>query len=163
MEQLPAELLQLICTFLDPVPDLLRLQLVNRRWASQCAVPSLWRNVNVPSKCFPSSYSRRAAWNNFAKRVGKEVQELHLVLPRTLRMSDHHHPLMRASGARCATLRDTCSICQRVLSGEVYICKLPSCMWSECEACKVAAMPLSLSSLPSLHTLSVRTPFVMLL
>lgn len=157
MEQLPPELLQIICSFLQPVPDLLRLSRVSRRWYASCASASLWRHVTVSAAAFPSSAERRAAWNRFAKRLGRAVSELHITLPRTLRLSEHHHPLTRSSFARCAGLREICSVCQNYLGDAFYVCKIPACVWTECEECRLnASLPLSLGSFASLSSLTVR-------
>lgn len=159
MEQLPPELMQIICSFLQPVPDLLRLSRVSRRWYASCASASLWRHVTVSSSAFPSSSERRSAWNRFAKRLGRAVSELHITLPRTLRLSEHHHPLTRSSFARCAGLREICSVCQNYLGDAFYVCKIPACVWTECEECRLnASLPLSLSSFASLSSLTVRRP-----
>lgn len=161
MEFLPPELLQIICTYLRPVPDLLRLQQVNRRWARQCSVLTHWRTLTVPPECFPGSYVRRTSWNRFAKRLNTSLTELHLTMPLTLRATEHQHPVKRAVSMRRTPVLGSavrCNVCRSDLSDAYYICKLPACEWRECEACRMnVSVPLSLAPLSSLAILSVRS------
>lgn len=157
MDFLPPELLQIICGYLQPVPHLLRLQCVSRKFLRHASTPSLWKLVHIPVECFPSNATRRTAWNKFSKRIGKNIDELHLTLPRVLRLAEHHHPLTHVVRDHQAT-PFVCSVCQQIVEDESFFsCKIPTCLWIECVACrKEASLPLSLSSFSSLQVLHVR-------